>query len=468
MSDNSFPTMASGTANPKSVTRPPIAILLFLILAIMVPIEFSVYAGPLFLTASRVYLLILALLILPHLGKLKLRAFDWFFIAHVLWTCTAYLIIYPPGQAVEMAGSYALEFLVTYLAARIYLRHIEQLKAVIIVVFLMVCISGALAFPEALTGKRYIHDLGRSLTGFSYRFDSEIRMGIFRSHSFFEHPILYGVFCASSLSLIWFVSTPSQRIYRTPLIIFATWLSASSAPILTLIVQVGLLIAERFTRTIKRRDKALAWSAAGIVILAETATGRGVAGLIAMMTLNPATAYARLYQWNFAIDDVLRNPFFGFIPETYTRPSWMHPSIDNWWLLIMMRAGIPSLIFLTLSALLIWLALTRREGPPLFRHLRTGWGMTMIALILGATTVTFFGKLQPLFAFYMGLGAALAACELPSQGNSAPQAPTGRQGPRYTRFANRTQPPAPQGAPGRTPDSAPDRPPVRFRRDHRK
>jgi hypothetical protein len=87
--------------------------------------------------------------------------------------------------------------------------------------------------------------------------------------------------------------------------------------------------------------------------------------------------------------------------------------------------------------------------------------MMMIALILGAATVTFFGKLQPLFAFYMGMGAALAACELPSQGNSAPAAPTGRQGPRYTRFGKRTQPPPP--VPG-----APERPPLRFRRDHGK
>lgn len=433
MSDNSFPTTAAARGTDAENGRIPIAILLFLILAIMVPIEFSFYAGPLFMTASRVYLIILTFLILPHLGQLKLKAFDWFFIAHVAWTCTAYLIIYPPGQAVEMAGSYALEFLVVYLAARIFLQRVDQMRAVIILIFVMVFISGAMALPEALTGIRFVHEFGEAITGFTYRLGSEMRMGIYRAHSFFEHPILYGIFCASSFSLVWFMSTPMQRLYRAPIIAAATWLSASSAPILILLVQIGLLVIERLTRKMKRRDKALAWMTGTFVLIIEVFTGRGIVGIVTLMTINPGTAYTRRAQWNFAIDDVMRNPWFGFRPELYTRPFWLAPSIDNWWLLIMMRSGIPSLILLALSALFLWIAIARREGPPLFSTLRMAWGMTMIAVILGAATVTFFGKLQPLFAFYMGMGAALASCYLPSN-NETPAEPAGRQGPVYTRF----------------------------------
>ena len=99
-----------------------------------------------------------------------------------------------------------------------------------------------------------------------------------------------------------------------------------------------------------------------------------------------------------------------------------------------MRSGIPSLILLALSALFLWIAIARRDGPPLFKNLRTGWGMMMIALVLGAATVTFFGKLQPLFAFYMGMGAALATCALPVEGETRPASPAGRGGVRYTRF----------------------------------
>ena len=418
--------------NIAGLNKIPIQILLFLILVIMVPIQFSISPGGLLLTPARVYLIVMAFVILPRLGRLQL--FDWFFLGHVGWVCMAYLLIYGPGRVLEPAGSYVLEFAVVYLLARVYLQNPEQIKATIGVIFILVVLSAAFALPEAITGIRVVHEFATAVTGNVYRLDSEIRMGIYRAHSFFEHPILYGVFCAASFSLVWFASTPAQRLYRAPIIVFATWLSASSAPILMLLVQIALLVVERLTRRIRRRDKLLGWSAAAFVLLVETATGRGVVGLVTLMTLNPATAYTRRAQWIFAIDDVMRNPIFGFRPELYTRPFWLAPSIDNWWLLIMMRSGIPSLVLLALSALFLWAAIVRREGPPLFTQLRTAWGLMLIAIILGAATVTFFGKLQPLFAFYMGMGAALATCYLPGR-DAAPEAAAEQDRPRYTRFS---------------------------------
>lgn len=430
---------AAGRSYPPEAPKPPLVILLLLILVIMVPIEFSLQLGPLFLPAARIYLIILTFMILPHLGSLKLRLFDWFFIAHVAWTCGAYILIYGPGGSVERAGSYALEFLVVYLAVRIFLQTIEQMRAVIRLLFVLVVVSGIMAAPEAFTGIRFIHKFATSLTGITYRFDPEMRMGITRAASFFEHPILYGVFCASSLSLVWFTSTPRQRVYKAPLIALATWFSASSAPMLILLIQLVLIALEWFTRNrFKRRDKVLAWAAGSFVVVMQTLTGRGVVGLVTLMTLNPSTAYTRRSQWLFAIDDVMRHPWIGFQPGAWTRPFWLAPSVDNWWLLIMMRSGIPSLILLALSALFLWIAIARRQNvPPLFAQLRTGWGLMMVAVILGAATVAFFGKLQPLFAFYMGMGAALATCVLPLAGESLPEPSFGRSGTTYTRFPRR-------------------------------
>jgi hypothetical protein len=437
LSDNSFPTMASGTGNPKSVTRPPLPILLFLILAIMVPIEFSVYVGPLFMTASRTYLIILTFLILPHLGKLKLQAFDWFFIAHVAWTCTAYLIIYPLSQAVEMAGSYALEFLVVYLAARIYFTNVQQMRRTVGFLFVMLVIAGLLAIPEAYTHTRFVHNIASNLTGISYRIDYDVRLGIMRAASLFEHPILYGIFCASLFSLVWFTSTPAQRAWKAPLIIGATYFSASSAPFMILALQIAFIVIEWVSRDVKiRRDKVLAVFAASFFTFVQLFVGRGLVGIIALVALNPGTAYTRRAQWDYAIDDIMRNPWFGFIPGNYTRPFWLAASIDNWWLLMMMRAGIPSLLFIGLSALLLWIAIARRQTQDQdFILFRRGWGLMFLALVLGAATVTFFGKLQPLFAFYMGMGAALATFALPEQSDKkAATTETNPRTIRYTRF----------------------------------
>lgn len=420
-----------------------------MILVIMVPIEFSLQLGSLFLPAARIYLIILTFMILPYLGSMKLRLFDWFFIGHVAWTCVAYIVIYGAGGAVERAGSYVLEFLIVYLAARTFLQTAEQVRAVAKLLFVLVLVAGIMAAPEAFTGIRFIHDFASSVTGITYRFDPEMRMGITRAASFFEHPILYGVFCASSLSLVWFTSTPLQRWYKVPVIAFATWLSASSAPLLILLVQLIFILTEWATRKrFKRRDKVLALTVGSFVLAMQTLTGRGVVGLVTLMTLNPHTAYTRRAQWTFAMDDVMRHPWIGFRPGSWTRPFWLAASIDNWWLLIMMRSGIPSLILLALSALTLWMAIARRQDvPPLFAQLRIAWGLMMIGVILGAATVAFFGKLQPLFAFYMGMGAAMATFPLPVSGD-AKQAPAPvTRGSAYTRFTQR------QGAVGLRPSS---------------
>ena len=452
LSDSASSAQAPATRSyPQEEPKAPLAILLLLILVVMVPIEFSLKLGSLSLTASRLYLVFLTFMILPYLGEVKLRAFDWFFIGHVAWTCVAYAKIYGVGGAVEMSGSYFLEFLTVYLAARIYLKTLGNILSVIRLLFYMFLIAGALALPEALTGIRYPHELASAITGNTYRIDYSERLGIVRAVSLFEHPILYGIFCASLFSLVWFTSTRAERVYKAPLIVAATWLSASSAPLLTVMVQAFLIAGERLTRQFKmRRDRILAALALSFFLFVQFFVGRGLVGVLALLTISPGTAYTRQSQWDYSIDDVMRSPWFGFIPGTYTRPFWLAPSIDNWWLLIIMRSGIPSLILLALSVLCLWSALARRKSVSKeFINVRLGWGLMMLALLLGAATVTFFGKLQPLFAFYMGFGGALATCLLPQQDVDAFDAPT-VGGQLYTRFPKKIA-----GVLGQSPPSPP-------------
>lgn len=440
MTDISPATPVASRAVPASAPqkgRVPLPLLLLLILVILVPIEFGFKIGSLFFTWSRFYLVVVTILILPHLGGLKFRSYDWLFLAHVLWSVTAFATVYGVGPSLERSGTYVLEFLIVYLAVRVWVTRLDQAKALIGVLFVMVLLAAIAALPEAILRIQYIPDFATSITGTTYRRDNEVRMGIMRAASFFEHPILHGVFCAALLSLIWFTSTVPQRVLRVPVIALGTFLSASSAPMLILMLQFLLIGVERITRNVKRRVAFFGGLTLGGAAFLEIFSGPGVAGYLARLTLNPATAYTRRNQWNLGIDDVMRSPFFGIDPTTWTRPFWLAGSIDNYWLLMMMRSGIPSLVFLALAVLMVWRALLRVETTnPLFNQMRTGWGLMMLALILGAATVAYFGKLQPLFVFYIGFGAALANCALPENsppGNS-PAAGRDTGGTRYSRF----------------------------------
>lgn len=436
-------------AGPVAREPVPRVVLLMLICVVLAPIELSVRVGPLFLTASKIFLVIITFWILPQLPKLKLHVYDWLMVAHAGWSALAFMIIYGPGNSIEKSGFYLLEFLVVYLVARIYLKTLGQILSVVNVLFVMVVLNVIAALPEALTGKRFVHDIARSFTGIYYPFNNEKRLGIYRSTGFFEHAILLGVFCSSMLSLIWFTSRPEQRFWKVPLIFMGTFFAASSAPLMVFVLQVWFILLERATRLLKGRLSMIVTIAIVLVLVIESFTGRGLVGIIALVALNPQTTYYRRGQWENAIDDVMRNPIFGFDPPTFTRPDWMTTSIDNYWLLMMMRSGIPSLLFLFACVLIIWLLLLRRKQAPVaFVQMRNGWGMMMLALALTGATVAFFGKLQPLLSFFIAMGAALITAPFPAPRDApAPAAAPAGGGSPYTRFGPGREPP---GRPTRT------------------
>ena len=436
---------AGSGASGANAGRAPVIVVTLLVLVLMLPIEISVYLGGLFLTPAKVFLLVMAFVVIPKAFTVKLHFYDYLFAAHVFWTALCYIMVYGARPALEPSGSYILEMLIVYLTARLYLTQLGQLRGTIMTLFVMMVVAGAFAIPEAIFKERFIHDFFSSLTGMRYRFTTEVRMGILRSASFFEHQILYGIFCSSMLTLVWFISTPSQRIWRTPVIGLATFLSASSAPLMIFILQGWLILVEKLSRNIKRRVMVVTLAAIGLGTLVQMGSNRGVIGLVSSMTLNPHTAYSRQNQWTYGIQDVLNHPLFGFDPTTWTKPPGVYgTSVDNYWLLMMMRSGFPAIVFLGLSALFIWWALARKgnDVPPLFRQMRIGWGLTILAIIIGGATVAYFGKLQPLFAFYMGFGAALASVKLDPAGQPEGEVQQTDRSLRYTRFTPGARRPA--------------------------
>lgn len=433
---------AQGIA-PVAREKAPLAIVLMLIFVLLVPIEFNLRIGPLFITTSKACLIVMTFVILPRLGEIRLKIYDWLMIAHVAWSCIALVRIYGLGSGIQSSGFYVLEVLIVYLVARIYLKTPGQFVSVVIILFWMVALNGVLAVPEGITGERYIHDFARSITGFVYDPFKEQRMGIWRSMGLFEHAILLGVFCSSLFSFVWFVSTPQQRWWRVPFVFLGTFFSASSAPLLVFVLQGWFILLERVTRSMKKRVMIFSSIAFGLWFVLQNFTNRGAIGFVSLLVLNSHTAYYRRAQWQYAIDDVQRNWMFGFNPGTFTRPYWMISSIDNYWLLIMMRSGVPALFLLFGTILFIWLALARRqETDETFLNLRKGWGLMMVALLLAGATVTFFGKMQPLLSFYIGLGAALANCLVPQEG-TAPSLEKTKSSISYTRFPN----PSPTNSP---------------------
>lgn len=402
-------------AEPAGGTGVPLPITLFLFTVVLVPIELGFFVGSLFFTWSKAFIFLIAIpTLIRAAGELKPTVFDGLLIAHVLWTMACTLVNRPGMPGVEWAGTYFLEIVVVYLLVRLHLRTLEQIHATVRMLVVLAGICALVAIPESLLGQRFIHDWARALTGFEYTFSDEERLGLLRATSFFEHPILHGLFCAYMLSMMWFSEPrPAARVIKALVLGVGTFFSLSSAPLLTYMGQAGLIALERATRWLKGRLMIITLSVLGLVTFLNLATGRGAFGFLAGMTLNPATAWYRNAIWESGLANLKRSPIIGIDPARWTRFEWMvSSSLDNHWLLMALRGGVPGVLMFFGALWMIWRTATRGvspDRPALYNQLRLGWGLMIVALILGGATVAFFGRMQPLLAFLVAIGAALAA-----------------------------------------------------------
>jgi hypothetical protein len=393
--------------------RAPWQITALLVLTVLVPVELGFNIGSLFFTWVKAYLFVMSLVVLPlSLIRLHLRAFDWALIAHALWTFVAYVVGFGLAKGLQAGGDYLLEVVTVYLMVRFYVQDLEQVVGIIRLLFWLVLITTIFAIPEALFGVRFVHEFAQSVTGNFYLIYREDRLGMLRAASSFEHPILFGVFCAALLSPMWFTTHGVYRILKAVVIATGTFFSLSSAPLLILAAQIGLIAVERTTRWLHHRVSIFTSGILGVALYLHFFTGRGIIGVITLLMLDPATAWYRAAQLEYSGDDILRHPLFGLGTDDWTRPVWVSQSIDDHFLAIVIRSGIPALIFFLAALYFLWSALARIDAgtqPILFERLRRGWGLMMVALILGGLTVTYFGRMLPLLSIYLGIGGCVVA-----------------------------------------------------------
>lgn len=432
----------------------PLIIVIY-VLIFMLPIEFSVSLGSIFLPPTRLFFLITAVpLIVLLFMREKLTLVDGILAAYVIWVALAFLAK-RGGGGIEPAGQAFIEIVVPYLMARLFLKDAALVARFIKITCILIALLGVLAIPEGILHFRYLHEFPRMLTGVIYEMQADERLGLLRSASTFENPILFGLYCATFLSLAWFSTFGlGTRILLCMGIILATALSLSSAPMLLLALQIALIVAERATRRFSARAAIIMGVITVVVVFLETFSNRGVAGLIAAkLTFNPHTGYYRLLQWEYSIDDVRANPLFGINFENWTRPYWLNDSIDNHWLYLAMNSGVPAVMLIFAALLVIGYRLYKRRKTlqdPILRSLMLGWIIGMAALFMGAWTVALFGKMLPVLFFMIGLGAALMQTSDIESAQDAPEAAPPDSARRFTRFAPKrvradAAPPRPTG-----------------------
>lgn len=399
----------------KAKTAAPLPILL-IIASFLCPTELSLYIAGLRLPPHRVALILLLPVAIARLmtGRdQRMRGFDYLFVVYGLWTIGAYTS-HTGKDGFVYGGSLALEALGGYFVARAFVRTGDQLRATMRVFVAAILVAALFALPETLLGQIYTHDILRQITGYHHPIGVETRLGLTRAYGTFDHPIHYGTFCAALLALFWYAErrTTTRRLNAGTMTL-ATFLGLSSAPMLCLGLQGGMLVWDRVTRRLKSRMTITLSALAGLYIGMSMFSNRSPIAFIATgMTLDPWTGFYRLQIWEAGMQNVWANPWTGIGLGDWERPWWMiSDTVDAFWLVTAMRQGIPAFLLLALAIILIARAvLTRRH-----RHVddnatrvAIGWMMTVIALSLIGATVHYWNVLHAFFFFVIGLGGWIA------------------------------------------------------------
>lgn len=251
---------------------------------------------------------------------------------------------------------------------------------------------------------------------------SMVRWGFARVQLNFPHEILYGLFCSMAVANSYYLYRDSKArlIPAMGVALSTTAMSLSSAPLLAMVLQLGMIL---WDRVMGGRWKLFAWLTLAAYVFLQLFTSRGaVVFLINKVTFSPQTGYMRLHIWTYGKAAVLDNPIFGIGLNEWPRPTWLAASVDNFWLLTAMRHGLPGVLFL-LGALALHIILIIRVQnlDPSRQTIRVAYLVTLVGLMFTLSTVHIWNELIVFVMFYLGAGAFLYTSPAESSGSD----PTG-------------------------------------------
>lgn len=381
-----------------------------LIISLALPLDLSAHIGPLVLSPYRI---VLIFLIVPCFvrfvseQKRTLTWVDWFVILHVVWASLA-IFVNHNFERWEWVGINLIETLTPFLVARVAIRSSADLISVLKIIWLIIRILIPIAMVESFTG---LNILREALLGATLPYQ-EKRLGLDRAFGPFEHPILYGVFVSCTLGLIVYglgkASSKFHYFVRYLIVCFATFFSLSSGAFSALMAQTYLILWETLTRRVAHRWAVLGTLVVLSYIIVDMLSNRTPFHVFATyLTLNPGTAYARILIWTYGSAEVARHPVFGIGFHDWQRPDWMFSaSVDNFWLAITMRYGLPATAFLIAAIVTaVYRLASRKHMNYTDDKCRTGWLITLGGFVLAGATVHYWGPVWCLFMFLLGANA---------------------------------------------------------------
>lgn len=388
-----------------------------LVFSLILP--FSMYLGPLRISPYRLILIIyffpaIIALLSGRCGGFKI--YDACMIFFVGWAALALVVSAPTlGAAIEPAGSFVVEHLGAYALARYAVRSPSDFYTFIRLLLVILTCLFPFTLYESMTGNPIIiMTLSKFLPTYADA-AANPRFGIHRAQVVFEHSILYGIF-ASSIIAISVYGILQRRSFIIKVIVsgftvFCSILSVSTAAMAAIVFQFALMGWRWATRAlipIRKPWRLLLILAIIIYFVLDIASNRTPFHVfVSYLTLGINSGYNRILIFNYGILEIGRYPFFGLgiDIDQWARPRWMSGSMDNYWLLIAVKHGLPAFIPYVYAICVIMRRLGALQSSyPDVERMRTGLLITLAGLILAAATAHYWNAIAVYFMFLLGSG----------------------------------------------------------------
>jgi hypothetical protein len=385
---------------------------IFLFLTALV-VPWTFFIGPLRLSPYRLVLLVM---ILPCLGIWitgragRIRLADILILLFSFWCTLSLAAIHGFERIVQTSGIIFIETLGPYLLARCYIRDADDFYNVASLLFRIVLVLLPFAIIEFITGQNIWRDLFAAIWPVTVDKQMPTRGGLTRVQMGFDHPILFGMCVASILAPVHLVLGYrrgfAQRSFKTAIVGAVSFVSLSAGPLVSLIVQGFLLSCSGLLRAIKMPWPVLIGILAMLSLALQVVAKRSLLDIAAgFFVFEPGSYWYRRMIWDYGVASVLKHPLYGIGFNTWERGSDMSSSVDNFWLMLAMRNGLPACLLLLLTLLSIFLPLGFKKGlDDKITAYRTAFLISMIAFFLVGWTVSFWDAAYVLFTFAMGSG----------------------------------------------------------------
>lgn len=383
-----------------------------LLLALLIPNEFSFYIGPLRFSPYRLLLVLyIPLAIFRFLSGAAgpLSRSDWGALLGCAWIMAAMVANAGVG-GIESGGIMFIETFGAYLVARMTVRSPQQWLQVVKTFGLGLALVAPFALFESFTGNHILKELASAAIGRNFTCEINERFGLTRAYGVFDHPILQGIVSATVALAAWhaFRGLIAWRTIIFPLCLGGAVASVSSGAMATL--AFGTLLSAWSVAADFLRRKWVGFIIVGLIlyVMLDLLSNRsGMAVLLSYFTFSSSTAYGRMIIWEWGFHyNAVKNPVFGLGNRDWVRPAWMvSPSMDNYFLFLMVFYGFPCFLGAAISIVLKVRAAAFATAKSAYPHLLLAWWIPMVAMVVAGCTVHFWNQALVFFWFFLGAGS---------------------------------------------------------------